>query len=372
MLRSFDIFCQVIDHYGDIGVCWRLARRLAAMPQHGRIRLWVDDLASFARIAPHVDPHAATQSLRGIDICRWRDAAVATPADIVIEAFACTLPAAYVVRMSERQVWINLEYLSAEAWVESCHCLPSLQGNGLRKFFFFPGFTAGTGGLLREPELITKRDAWQADPHARLSLLRNLGVESDWLHRVHAGARLVYVYCYPDSPLPALLAALEASGRDTLVLLPEGIAPHSPPPGVQANSCRVEMRTHAFVEQDIFDQLLWSADLNIVRGEDSLVRAVWAARPLIWQPYRQAGDAHLQKLAAWLALTPFQQDTKDTMEAWNRGHSDAFKRLLTAQLKLEALENWKRRTQHWSTLLAKRDDLATQLADFCAKMSQTS
>ena len=26
----WDIFCQVIDNHGDVGVCWRLARELAA------------------------------------------------------------------------------------------------------------------------------------------------------------------------------------------------------------------------------------------------------------------------------------------------------------------------------------------------------
>ena len=46
---SWDIFCTVVDNYGDIGVCWRLARQLAA--EHGfAVRLWVDDLASFARL----------------------------------------------------------------------------------------------------------------------------------------------------------------------------------------------------------------------------------------------------------------------------------------------------------------------------------
>ncbi|WP_157072023.1 elongation factor P maturation arginine rhamnosyltransferase EarP, partial [Cupriavidus sp. HPC(L)] len=42
-IRSWDIFCTVIDNFGDIGVCWRLARQLAQ--EHGHaVRLWVDDL----------------------------------------------------------------------------------------------------------------------------------------------------------------------------------------------------------------------------------------------------------------------------------------------------------------------------------------
>ncbi|MBY0444112.1 MAG: elongation factor P maturation arginine rhamnosyltransferase EarP, partial [Burkholderiales bacterium] len=37
----WDIFCRVIDNYGDIGVCWRLARQLSF--EHGfAVRLMVD------------------------------------------------------------------------------------------------------------------------------------------------------------------------------------------------------------------------------------------------------------------------------------------------------------------------------------------
>src|SRR5690606_3909854 len=171
---------------------WRLARQLAARHDCGRIRLWVDDLASFRRIAPQIDPTAPQQQVGGITVLHWLESKEPAsgraeranappalndspehpvPADVVIEAFACTLPEAYVAAMSPRQLWLNLEYLSAEDWVESCHALPSMQGGGLRKFFFFPGFTDKTGGLLREYDLVAQRDRWQADPEQRDSLL---------------------------------------------------------------------------------------------------------------------------------------------------------------------------------------------------------
>src|SRR5690606_34810133 len=158
-------------------------------------RLWVDDLASFARIAPGIEPDAAVQTLEDVVVVHWTDgppaAACTDPADVVIEAFACTPPPAYLARMSPRQLWINLEYLSAEDWVESCHGLPSTQANGLRKFFFFPGFTEATGGLLREPELISQRNAWQEDPDSRVRLLDVLGIPRTWLQRLRNGAALV-------------------------------------------------------------------------------------------------------------------------------------------------------------------------------------
>lgn len=386
MPLSFDIFCRVVDNYGDIGVCWRLARRLADIGQ-GPIRLWVDDLRSFSRIAPHVQPDAAEQVIDGVHVVQWRDASgeeshavaraavsgavtLAEPADVIIEAFACTPPAAYIERLTPRQVWVNLEYLSAESWVASCHGLPSLQPNGLRKFFFFPGFTAETGGLLRETGLIDQRDAWQSEPARRRGLLERVGVEAAWLDRLDAGAALAYVYCYPEAPLESLIGALSRGDRDTLVLLPEGILPQGLPTP-KAGRSQVELHTHAFVDQDTFDRLLWSSDLNIVRGEDSLVRALWAGRPLIWQPYLQADDAHLEKLEAWLEVSPFSPDVQEAMRAWNRGNAADATAALGPLLQRDRLVDWERQVREWCTRLTAQNELGEALVEFCAKNVQT-
>ena len=68
--RRWDIFCAVVDNYGDAGVCWRLARQLAG--EHGlAVRLFVDALPALARIAPAIDPLRAEQIAHGVRICRW-------------------------------------------------------------------------------------------------------------------------------------------------------------------------------------------------------------------------------------------------------------------------------------------------------------
>jgi len=370
---SIDIFCRVIDNYGDIGVCWRLARQLSE--KAGPVRLWVDDLLSFARIAPGVDPQASVQTLDHIIVFRWDEAAENpaqphAPADLVIEAFACSPPETYITRMSPGQVWINLEYLSAEDWVESCHGLPSMQANGLRKFFFFPGFTSRTGGLLREAGLLEARDAWQSSPNARMELLSGLGIEQEWLERLRAGAMLVYVYCYPQAPLPALIDALSQQGRDTLILMAQGIWPSALPDSV-SGGCTVGVRTHEFVDQATFDRLLWSSDLNIVRGEDSLIRAIWAARPMIWQPYLQEDDAHMDKLTAWLARSPYPVDVHQLLTAWNRVEAGTLIEALDRLLKPEVFSHWETVAQDWSERLALEPDLATRLVMFHADHSQT-
>ena len=373
MPRSFDIFCRVVDNYGDIGVCWRLARQLAHRTNGGQVRLWVDDLASFSRIASRVSTHQEKQLIDGVLVLHWADSLADSfiPADVVIEAFACDAPADYIARMSSDQIWLNLEYLSAETWVESCHGLPSLQAGGLRKFFFFPGFTTRTGGLLREPGLIERRHAWHADPNARAGLLQGLGVDPAWLDRVHAGARLVYVYCYPQAPLPTLLETLANDSRDTLVLLPEGICPTDLLYTTSANAERLKIHTHRFVDQDVLDRLLWGSDLNIVRGEDTLLRALWAGRPMIWQPYPQEDDAHLGKLEAWLALSSFPDDIRQIMLAWSRGDARAVAARLPVVLNDAGLRSWQAHAEAWCAALQQQSDLTTRLVAFCTKNGQT-
>ena len=178
MKLSWDIFCTVVDNYGDIGVCWRLARQLAS--EHGFvIRLWVDDLTPFARLCPDLDVTQELQTLRGVAIRRWcTPFPDVTPADVVVEAFGCPLPANYRTAMalqSPQPAWINLEYLSAEPWVNGTHGLPSPQPP-LTRYFFFPGFTSDTGGLLRERSLLAQRDEFQDDKAALRQFWASIGM----------------------------------------------------------------------------------------------------------------------------------------------------------------------------------------------------
>jgi len=376
-----DLFCRVIDNYGDIGVCWRLARSLA-LGYGWRVRLWVDDLASFARLEPAVDATRAHQTVLAWDaastrsvtitVRRWSApladlASEVTPGDVVIEAFGCDLPPEFIARMRpDKQVWINLEYLSAEPWVESCHGLPSLQAGGLRKYFFFPGFTSNTGGLLREPNLLAERDKWRACPVLRDALLARLGLSVAMRARLQQGARLCTVFCYVDAPITALCAALSQTGP-ALLLVPQGVAPGLVA-GVygQAQVVRIP-----FISQSDFDRLLWSADLNLVRGEDSFVRALWAGRPLLWHIYPQADDAHLVKLDAWLTCYRAAPAVAALMRVWNtagQSGGNHLVRLLDAPNSPLAPPQWQTWCAHaeaWSRAAAAQPDLAANLVDFC-------
>lgn len=372
----FDIFCQVVDNFGDIGVCWRLARQLAAAPHRHHVRLWVDDLHTFQRLEPGVNAQQRLQQLDGVQILHWTtdtparyfagSGARADANSVVIEAFGCDLPPAVLNAMPERNcLWLNLEYLSAEDWVEGFHLQPSLQPGGLRKHFFFPGFTVKTGGLLREPGLLEKRNAWQANPAARRALLAQCGLNTTDIDTIDNGARLVLVFCYPDAPLSALAQALAANSRPTVLLLPDGVWP-GVEDTIDAGIGRLQIRRIPFLRQDDFDRLLWSCDLNIVRGEDSWVRAHWAGRPMIWQPYTQAENAHWVKLDAWLARTPLHADTRKLIRHWTAGDETGFSLGLAHHLQADIWTRWEQQSAAWCHALAAQPDLASNLLTFCA------
>ncbi|MBI4936820.1 MAG: elongation factor P maturation arginine rhamnosyltransferase EarP [Nitrosomonadales bacterium] len=326
-----DIFCAVVDNYGDIGVCWRLARQLAN--EHGvAVRLWVDDLASFRKLRPEIDPELPVQNSGGVEVRRWAAPFPGmAPADLVIEAFACRLPESYMAAMAaqaRKPVWINLEHLSAEDWVEGCHKLPSPHPQlPLVKYYFFPGFTPQTGGLLLERGLLARREAFQRDPQAMAAFWQALGAPSPKPDEAR-----VSLFCYENPALPELLAAWAEGDAPVCCLVPEGRAlpqlaaffgQEQAAPGHAFKRGNLEARVLPFVEQERYDMLLWACDINFVRGEDSCVRAQWAGRPFVWHIYPQHDGVHMQKLRAFMAryCTGLPPDAAQALcglwEAWN-------------------------------------------------------
>lgn len=307
MRATWDIFCNVVDNYGDIGIAWRLARGLAS--EHGLgVRLWVDDLQAFQRIWPAIAAGADRQTCEGVTVCAWRAPFAATqPAQVVIEAFGCLLPESYLAAMSAQSpppVWINLEYLSAEPWVAVHHGLPSPHPRlPLTKFFFFPGYTADTGGLLGEADLAEQRSTFLST--ATPVLWRQFGLDAPQRDELR-----VSLFAYENPALPALLDTWAADTRPITCLAPEGrvipqLAAWLSVSGLQAGEVHqrgaLRLQILPFMDQVTYDHLLWACNLNFVRGEDSCVRAQWAARPLVWQAYPQAENAHRDKLNALLA-----------------------------------------------------------------------
>jgi uncharacterized repeat protein (TIGR03837 family) len=304
----WDIFCTIIDNFGDAGFCWRLARQL--VNEHGlEVRLWVDDLSILSQIEPAIDVDEDRQSLMVVEVYCWRKSFVSTqPADVVIETFGCTLPDNYILAMADlpqQPVWINLEYLSAENWTLDCHSLPSFHPHlSLTKYFFFPGFVEGTGGLLLEKSLLPARVSF--NNISQDVFFQELGLQSR-----RDGELYISLFCYDDAPIGELLSACVISDVPIRVLVPQHsvnnaigmfFGVESPTAGQVLQSAKLKVCIIPFLEQDKYDQLLWACDINFVRGEDSFVRAQWAGRAFIWNVYPQAEQSHRLKLEAFLNL----------------------------------------------------------------------
>ena len=362
---TWDVYCRVVDNHGDAGVCWRLAAELAS--RGIAVRLWIDDARALAWMAP--------EGRTGVDVRPWpvSDEALAIvdaePAAVVIEAFGCGLPEPCLRQMAQAHlhaaapVWINLEYLSAEAYVERNHRLPSLQGSGtargMTSWYFYPGFTTGTGGLLREADLMQRqatfsRETWLADH----------GIA------VQPGERLVSLFCYANPNLPELLRALSA--RPTLLLTTPGHATEQVAQAIAGSGAPHNVRIQAlpWLTQTDYDHLLWSCDLNFVRGEDSLVRAIWAGRPFLWQIYPQHDGAQAAKLAAFLtqasqtADPPLAGAIRRAAWRWNNlsaAEDDDAWALLNSPSSMSA---WGDLCAAWRTELQAQPDLVTQLMAF--------
>lgn len=351
----WDVFCRVIDNFGDVGVCWRLARDLAGRGQ--TVRLWLDDRSALAWMGPGGAP--------GVEVRDWPETlGDEQPSDVVIEAFGCELPEAFLQRMAQRRqapVWINLEYLSAEPYVERSHRLRSPQFSGpaagLDKWFFYPGFTTRTGGLLREPELINEqaafdRGAWLAGHGLQLTV----------------DERVVSLFCYDNPALPALLAELAA--EPCLLLVTAGAAARQIQALLGPDLRQGRLRAHLLplLSQPEFDRLLWASDLNLVRGEDSFVRAQWAGRPFVWQIYPQHDAAHAAKLEAFLDLyladapTEAAASTRALWRAWNGLQAAP----ATGLQPWRWLDQAQETASQWRQQLLIQGDLSSQLLSFIA------
>ncbi|HEY1043647.1 MAG TPA: elongation factor P maturation arginine rhamnosyltransferase EarP [Telluria sp.] len=373
-LQSLALFCKVVDNYGDIGICWRFALQLHE--EHGiDVTLWVDDLRTFQRIRPDVNINAGVQQVAGVTVRHWRDQsgvfAPADVADIVIEFFAVDIPPAYVAAMAQcnpKPVWLNLEGLSAEEWVEGCHTLPSSHPQlPLTKYFFFPGFTSKTGGLLREASLLERRRQFQADPAAPAAFLSGLGVTA-----AEMASLKVSLFCYPHAPVAELFDTWQGSAWPVTCLAPEGAAADAvgaflgsaPTAGAVATRGSLTVRVIPFVAQPDYDQLLWSCDLNFVRGEDSFVRAQWAGKPFVWHIYHQEENLHHKKLRAFLSRYSADIDSLFVFSlGWNGALEEAGLKaqwpLLHADLPLLA-----QRAAEWERQMLNLGDFTSNILQF--------
>ena len=376
---QWDIFCKVIDNFGDIGVSWRLSADLAARGQ--AVRLWVDDASALSWMAPLGAP--------GVTVLPWGQAAdadalaallQANPGEVLVEAFGCEIPPEFLSAWLAAPLpghtspvagrcWLNLEYLSAEAYVARSHALPSPVQHGpaagCRKWFFYPGFTPQTGGLLREAGLIERMTAFEAKESGSWLQSLDLQVAAPG----SASPLRVSMLCYEPAALAALLRQWSArglAGRPVELLVTPGrsaqavkaaMAQANCPPG----SAGLRISCLPWLSQQDYDKLLWACDMNFVRGEDSVLRALWTGKPFVWQIYPQQDAAHLPKLAAFLQQNQLTGAAQKFHGAWN----DSSQPL--PEVDAGALADWQAQTRAARARLLAQDALGDSLLKFVAK-----
>jgi uncharacterized repeat protein (TIGR03837 family) len=367
--KKVDIFCKIVDNFGDIGVCWRLAKQLRN--EHGLpVRLFVDDLSIAEKILIGLR-NEEEQMHDGVSIIRWGGATQFTHvADVVVETFACGLPSTYLRQMQVETMWVNVEHLSAEAWVPEFHALSGKHHEtNFKRHFYFPGFNEQAGGLLREQDLITRRNDFQQSDEQQSDFWNDLNI-------THANDLKISLFSYANAPVNDFLQSLVEGEQQVSVYIPFNnhlptslLGSHDLVVGDCIKSGNLTLQMLPFLSQEDYDYLLWACDINFVRGEDSWVRAIWSGQPFIWQPYWQEGNVHLLKLNAFLDGFYTHPDIDRTLmklhESWSTEvfHHHAWQDYLT---KLGAVSE---HTKQQSNRLIQQDDLATRLLAFCANLA---
>jgi uncharacterized repeat protein (TIGR03837 family) len=364
----WDVFCRVVDNLGDAGVCWRLARHLVAHGQ--KVRLWIDEPTPLTWMALG----ALQGRVEGITVLPWTDPLDAAllaklpPADVWVEAFGCEISPEFIAAHasqtgaggtfdSKPPIWINLEYLSAEPYVERMHGLPSpvLHGPaaGWTKWFFYPGFTPQTGGLLRGKRALAEDTGFD-----RIAWFRSHGLH--W-----QGQTMVSMFCYDPPALAPLLARWQAASQPVHLLVAAGGSsqavqralparePGLPTPHTLGALTVTDL---PYLPQHEFDQMFYACDLNFVRGEDSLVRALWAGEPFVWNIYPQHDNAHHAKLQAFLDWLDAPPSLRQFHRVWNS--------VEPGELPAIDLPAWRACVQSARQRLLAQPDLCSQLIQF--------
>jgi uncharacterized repeat protein (TIGR03837 family) len=364
------IFCRVIDNLGDAGVCWRLAQQLSQ--EFGKqVELVIDQPELLKKFGSNYKNESH------IKITHWLDNTVPALAAVTVSAFACKPPEAYLQNLliqlnqqgsKTKRYWFNLEYLSAQEWVGSHHLLDSTKTievsslsndqadlKSLTEVFFFPGFTAKTGGLIREQFVGLKTQTKQQKRSQR----QHFAIDSD--------AFAVSLFCYPNAPITALCNALlvYSNQQPVHLLLTAGLSLPDEVIDRIKSYPSFKYQNLPFLSQRDYDSLLSACDLNFVRGEDSLVRAIWAKNPFIWQAYPQDQETQQDKLQALLAhyFDPtYQEQFAALFLAWNfpcDKETSNFE--LNLQNCLKNWAGWQDQTEIFCDRLCQQPDLAAQL-----------
>ncbi len=350
-MLDIDIFCNVVDNFGNAGVCLRLARVLSSQ---FKVTLWCNHLQTINTITTSQDRSNGRLTIR-----EWNPDSVSAmePGAAVIMAFSCRAETILLEKLRARRTpVINLEYFCCEDWVEGMHTL-SAPADGLNGYYFFPGVTGRTGGMICEPEFKARIEAAAA--------------------RKSGSIRTVTLFSYANPRVAEVLRALENSSKPALITVFAGkaldninqIMDSRMQTGDEYSSGRLTFRISPMLSQEEYDQQLLNADLNLVRGEDSIARAMLAGRPFLWQIYPQEENYHLVKLDALFTQMSRLHisknalaELKEATSAYNSAPDSSFD---LSGWDIDAFEeSWQELSRAWSSYLTSMVPLQDQLTAF--------
>jgi uncharacterized repeat protein (TIGR03837 family) len=311
--NNIDIFCHVIDNFGDAGVVLRLAKEYQYKFPEAEIRIFTDDLSAFQVISPVVQTDELFQAIKNISYIHYSLLSkeyiekLVIP-ELVIEAFACDIPEIYLQKAANYgRLLINLDYLMAEDWIEGFHGKESMLGySRLRKYFFMPGFTINTGGLLPESHLDCIRPLLKEQREMLLNQFLTKYINSTYTNDSLVGTIFSYEHNYSN-----LFEALLKLEKTVLLFILGNksqlswkyLFDNTKVELSENNVYNIQNLTIIFADflpQNEYDLLLNLTDFNIVRGEDSFARAVLSGKPFLWHCYLQTEKYHLVKVEAFL------------------------------------------------------------------------
>lgn len=304
--NSIDIFCEIIDNYGDIGVVYRFAKEMKRVYKDIEVRVIlnrVDELLKINKKAVDID----FQEIDGITYIKEKELKKGLKkygvSDIIVEAFGCEIFEEYIKLAKEKsKLWINLEYLSGEKWIEDFHLQTSLIDSvTLKKIFYMPGFSKNSGGIIIDEDFLKRKENGEKN---REEILNKFFKDIDFKNK-----KVGSIFSY-EKNFENLLEELRGR-EEEFVLLLMGEKTHESFDkllekkhiesfGNLIKYDKITLKKVEFLSQEEYEEVISVCDFNFTRGEDSIVRAILLGKPFLWHIYLQEEKAHMDKLNAFI------------------------------------------------------------------------
>lgn len=345
LINTIDIFCEVIDNYGDVGVAYRLAREFKRIYPNKQLRFIISKTEELDLIKKAED--ITIIAYKNID-------KIETPADLVIETFACNIPETYMNKaLKTSKLIINLEYFSSENWVDDFHLQESFLGGNLKKYFFIPGLSEKSGGIILDKEFLDRKNKVQENKEYYLKQF-NINENYDLI---------ISVFSY-EKNFDNFLETLQKLDKKVLLLLLSEKTQKNFIKYFDNNNYydKIKAVKLPFFTYDKYEELLALCDINLVRGEDSFVRALLLAKPFLWHIYPQDENAHIIKLESFLEkYCPNNKELKETFINYNINKDDF-------SYFFDNLDEIKKYNEKYADYLIENCNLIDKLINFIEKI----